>query len=49
MFDDDNDVKPQNKSGNNETILPLPPAGPFEPMPAMPLQIPKPDEDKRAE
>lgn len=41
MFkDDEDDVRPQNKSGYDEPILPLPPISPFEPMPVIPLQFP---------
>ncbi len=45
MFNDDN-AKPQNKSNDDNFIVPLAPTGPFEPMPVSPILIPKPDKDE---
>ncbi|MFA9378898.1 MAG: hypothetical protein ACERKZ_19445 [Lachnotalea sp.] len=42
----DDDVKPQNKSSNDEPIIPIPPISPFEPMPVIPIHLPQPDSDE---
>lgn len=51
MFKDDEDnVRPQNKSGYDDPIPLLPPVSPLQPMPVIPLQFPgDSNDDIRAE
>lgn len=46
MYKDDDIETPQNKSGNDEPVIPIPPGNPLEPMPAIPISIPKPSENE---
>lgn len=46
LMSKDDDVKPQNKSSNDEPIIPIPPISPFEPMPVIPIHLPQPDSDE---
>jgi hypothetical protein len=39
----DNNTNTQNKTNDDDYIVPLTPTGPFEPMPNAPFQVPKPE------
>jgi len=42
MINDDN-TQSQNKSNDDQYLIPIAPTGPFEPMPNPPLIVPKPE------